>query len=414
MHRRSIRLLVAFAATTLVLGLIPAAQAATTHVVDGDGFGTAANCDDAVTPAFTTISAAVTAAAPGDTIIVCPGLYGESVSVTKANLKILGAQAGVDARTRSLPDADESIVDPPGTDTAFDLNANRIKLDGFKIEGATGNAGLTTRAAKSGYIVQNNIVQENVFGLYLQSGGAIQTIVRFNSFVDNNEPGAATGNGIYSDAGAKTVLIRVNSFARNTNAGILFADGLALDNSNVVIQNNTSRNDTTFVALFRAANFQIIFNKTFDTINADDGSQGSAVFVGGNSNGVLIQGNQLTNPAFSGIAVRDADVGFGTDVQNVDVIDNVIVNAENHGLDVTASNLGVVQARQNDLRDNDVDGIFYGSLTSDNVIRLNTSSNSGDFDCHDASTGSNTAGTANFWRQNTGVTESPNVCKLPT
>jgi hypothetical protein len=399
---------VALATGVLVMGLIPAAQAATTLAVDDDGLGTPANCN-AATPTSATINAAVTLAAPGDTIVVCPGLYPESVAVAKANLKILGAQHGVDARGRVLPDSAESIVDPPGSTTAFDLSANRIRLDGFKIEGATDNAGLTTRASASGYILENNIVQENVFGLYLQSGGATQTIVRFNAFLDNNEPGSASGNGIYSDAGAKTVLIRVNSFAENTNAAILFADG-GVDNSNVVIQNNVSRNDASLVSLFRATNFQVISNKSFDTRNADDVNQGSAIRVGAESDGVLIQGNKLTNPAFSGIAVRD---DFGFFPSNIDVISNVVRNAENDGIDVTATNPGVVNARQNNVRANDVDGIFYDSGTTDNVIRLNTSLNNGDFDCHDASTGPNTAGTANFWRQNTGVTDSPNVCKPP-
>jgi hypothetical protein len=41
--------------------------------------------------AFNTIQAAVNAAAPGDTIQICPGIYNEQVVVTKSNLTIQGA-----------------------------------------------------------------------------------------------------------------------------------------------------------------------------------------------------------------------------------------------------------------------------------------------------------------------------------
>jgi hypothetical protein len=52
---------------------------------------------------YPTIGAAVAAAQSGDTIDVDPGTYNELVTVNVPNLTINGAQAGVDARTRSVP-----------------------------------------------------------------------------------------------------------------------------------------------------------------------------------------------------------------------------------------------------------------------------------------------------------------------
>src|SRR6185503_3798722 len=75
--------------------------AAATLVVDDDGMGSVANCNDA-TPTYLTISAAVLAASSGDTIKVCPGTYLENVVLNKS-LTLLGAQAGVDARGRVSP-----------------------------------------------------------------------------------------------------------------------------------------------------------------------------------------------------------------------------------------------------------------------------------------------------------------------
>ncbi|MEX2275885.1 MAG: right-handed parallel beta-helix repeat-containing protein [Actinomycetota bacterium] len=412
MKHRLIRLLVASAAAALVLASVPAAQAATTLVVDGDGLAAVGDCN-AVTPADSaTIQGAVTLAALGDTIEVCPGPYAESVTVSTPNLTILGAQSGVDARTRAVPSSQESRVNPPATLAGFRLEANRIVLDGFTVRNATDNAGIYTSPLSDGYQVQNNIVTENTFGLYLHSAGDQKSIVRFNRFADNNELGAAAGNGIYSDQGAKGILVRANTFSDHTNGAILFAYSPPAENADVIIQANRSTNDANFVNLFGAFNFSILGNKTLDNVNADDVAQGSAIRVGGQSDGVLIEDNVLRNAAFAGVAVRDD--GFGTGVANVDIIANSVVNAESSGIDVSSAVPAVVQARGNTLRDNDVDGISFAVGTSDNSIRRNTSVDNGDFDCHDKSTGTHTAGTANFWRRNVGVTDSPDgLCRPP-
>ena len=64
---------------------------AATLVVDQDGQGSATNCS-AASVAFTSITAAITAAAAGDIIVVCPGAgpYNEQLSISKA-LTIRGA-----------------------------------------------------------------------------------------------------------------------------------------------------------------------------------------------------------------------------------------------------------------------------------------------------------------------------------
>jgi hypothetical protein len=108
-------------------------------------------------------------------------------------------------------------------------------------------------------------------------------------------------------------------------------------------------------------NAQVLSNQTNDTIDTDDFS--STIFVGGDSAGILIQRNVLTNPGFAGIAVRNVVVG---PVGNVDVLGNTVTGAEGSGIDVTASDFAAVSARNNVLRNNGVgldfpqDGIFFG------------------------------------------------------
>jgi hypothetical protein len=411
--KRMIRMLAPTVACLTVLVFAPVAHAATTLVVDDDGQAAPGNCADP-TATFSSIGDAVAAASAGDTVQVCPGSYTENVVVDK-QLFLEGAKAGIDARTRSL--SNESIVESADpSKPIFLLDADGVVLDGFLVQDNTGNAGVQTTQAHSGYQVINDVIRNNVFGLYLQSGGATQTVVQHDRFVNNNQSGSANGNGIYSDAGLQSALIAQNRFVHHANAAItLVGQGTACSTCGVVggvtIERNTSSNDATFVALFGVQNSDVFRNTTNDTVNSDDANQGSAVFIGGGSTGILVQANRLRNPAFSGIAVRDV---LGTAGNAVRILSNTILNAVNNGIDVTTATAAATLARNNTTKFNDVDGIFFGPDTNGNSIRSNTSLSNGSLDCHDESVGGNTAGTANIWASNTGVTDDPNgLCTPP-
>src|SRR5436309_9643670 len=192
-----------------VLGLVAlgnsSVSVAATLVVDDDGMASATDCN-ATTPAFPTISAAVGAASPGDTIKVCPGMYPELVTVNKT-LTFLGAQASVDARTRAVPLTSESVVGAP--DGAFQIEANNVVIDGFTIQGVVSNpsappftglgAGIWTNpgfsGTEGGHQILNNIIQLNIVGIYLNNTCVFGTLVRFNFIRDNTVAGAASGNG---------------------------------------------------------------------------------------------------------------------------------------------------------------------------------------------------------------------------
>lgn len=402
--KRVIGVSLAFTACLMMIGTLPA-RAAVTQAVDDDGFASLTNCN-AATATHNTIQEGVDAAAAGDTVKVCPGTYIENVTVNKA-LILQGPKAGVNG-TRAQVLANEAVVHASDQNLPiFMLAANSITVNGFLVEDNSNNAGIQTSPAFSGYQILNNIVQNNVFGIYLHGSGAATTLVRRNLLDDNNLPGSASGNGIYSDQGAVGITVLANSFRNHSNTGIIFA-AAGIQQESIIIQNNRSLNDNTFVALFDVQNAQVVANQTNDDVDAGD--FGSTIFVGGNSAGILIQRNVLVNPGFSGIAVRDTLAAVGS-TANVNVLGNTVTGAEGSGIDVTAEDFAAVSARNNTLRNNAIDGIFFGSLTKGNQIRSNTASGNANLDCEDDSVGSGTSGTNNTWTNNNGGSDDPNgIC----
>src|SRR3989442_1198345 len=190
---------------------------------------------------YVTISAAVAAASPGDTIKVCPGTYPEQVTINKT-LTLKGAQAGVDARTRAFVAANESIIDHPCG--PVQIEADNVVLDGFTVQGSILPdpcflAGIWTNpgfsGTQGGHQILNNIVQLNISGIELDSTCAANpTLVQFNLIQNNSNPGPGSGNGIQTNFGLCNATIDSNKFSGHANASVL----LVATQSNLAISNN--------------------------------------------------------------------------------------------------------------------------------------------------------------------------------
>jgi parallel beta-helix repeat protein len=227
------------------VGKKPSPPAGGKHVllVDDDK----AQCKEAD---FTTIQAAVTAAAPQTTILVCAGTYHESVTITKNDLRITAKRA---------PGA--VVLDGVG-ETLFAgfyiQNASGNLIRGFRIQhfheagilldNGDGNRirmnvttgahhdGIELRVGSSGNRIEHNRainnLASNACGIQIRDAGSTGNVVRHNVAVNNNwgiRVGlAATGNtvfhnrsvnnrafGILNFSGANGTSIKGNRVFRN-------------------------------------------------------------------------------------------------------------------------------------------------------------------------------------------------------
>ena len=297
-----------------------------------------------------TINGAIAKASPGDTINVAAGTYPELVNVNK-QLTLLGAQAGLDARSgRGGP---ESIVTGNAGTSAFFITASGVTVDGFTVQGQTNanqfGAGIVIGAGTSGAQIVNNIIQNNVVGLFLANQPAgNQAVIQGNLIRNNNNAGPAAGSGIYTDqyvSGGilRNVLIDNNKFSGNNDAGIDFSSSVANSQSNVTISNNEFAANTRAMVMFYLSSSQIIGNNIHDSTGA---STADLRIFDGNT-GLTINCNVIANGAGRGIKVSAGILGSDRST-NISAHNNNISGNAVAGLEVeTASYTGTFNATNN-------------------------------------------------------------------
>jgi hypothetical protein len=269
------------------------------------------------------LQATINGATAGDTINVTAGTTTQYIVVNKS-LTLRGAQVGVPGYSASRP----------GTETILgngvQVSADNVTMDGFVVSGGdlvgdiSGTGVYLPNRFVTGLIFQNNIVQDNTFGLYLNGIGHT---VQYNLFRSNNRPGAASGDGIYSDFGLTATTIVSNSFISNKNGAIVVIGGVKGGTAdNVTILLNTILNDGT-IAIYGASNVSIVGNSSCNTRN------GHGLILGGGDSDITVTGNQFLASTYRGIRIANGGKfpALNTDIR---IYDNDIANNKLGGLSV--------------------------------------------------------------------------------
>jgi hypothetical protein len=356
----------------------------------------------------------------GDTILVCPGEYKETVQVTKAHLTIKGAKAGHDATRRGR--RGESMVtniDPKGT---VQLLADDIRWDGFTIRGVfkqKNGPGMYTSPDHSGYDIRDTIFEDNGIGLYLGSSGDQTTIVCRNLFIANNEfEGTGGANGIYSDEGARDVSILSNRFEGHNGSGIFFADSTSSGHQqDIRVGWNKSIDDKTFATFFATAQLRMHRNlvraRLFDP-NPVLNKPATAIFIGARNDDVVVSRNRVQAASGNGIDVSETGQLGTASPTKVTLLKNWVEHAKELGISVTAPGQQHYEVRGNRAFDNTLVGLHLGPDTDDAFLIGNKALRNG-LDCQDQSSGNGTAGTDNTWQKNLGDSaKPPGICTPPT
>jgi parallel beta-helix repeat protein len=457
---RGLGRLTAIAGSVLLLtGITAMAQAGTAGAAIPAGaivVGANAAACSGTTPQFATISAAVTAASAGDTIFVCPGVYNESVSITKS-LTLLGAQNGVvanDPTVRTDP-SQESIIDAPvvtdPNDSAQTTATSAIAyttsvggtVDGFTLEGGSGSDGeafagiMALNGSGTGsFDFANNIITGNGEGMQFSTGGTTNptSTVSGNRFVKNNNDttDGRSGSGIFLSNGVPNNLTITNNYFDDNHGngdvnttGDGCAPGSPSSNlaQNVVISHNAAVYDdgfeNNFAVLFCTVGAQVIDNTVTYTDHSDANAD-TAMYLGGGNSNLNLSDNTLSG----GIAA--AGISFNADFYpegTGDVISGNTISDHANGIVVRGANSAVAGNTFPGASDFTISGnTITGSATdgisvqdgSDGTISSNSATGSGTFDCQDSTTGSGTGGTDDTWTNDIGSTSSPaGLCATP-
>jgi parallel beta-helix repeat protein len=356
-----------FVAAVVAAVIVPAAPAfARTWVVDAAN--PAVECPDAD---YASINAAVAAPTtlPGDTIIVCPGLYPESVNVPKPGLTLKAENRPdvncFDPAALALDPTRDSIVD--GVAHSFSLSNDRIELDGFVIQGSV--KGVLTSTLFSGYDIRNNLVRLTNHGIDHNASGAFASRVHHNC-LRQNFTGHASETGDLRNA-----RIDHNDTFSNTGAGIdASGAGTRVD---VRIDHNRSRQDLLGFLISNSRDSELDHNLVDPSLIPNNG-----IVVSGGNVDLEVQHNEigasLGAAAFSGMVFNQAGSVPVFPVPSVDlVVSHNLISGRSNGILLQVNSADASTFSHNMSVDNTMDGIRLSSGNNDNLFEYNQADRNG-------------------------------------
>jgi parallel beta-helix repeat protein len=362
---------------------------------------------------FTTIQGAVTYAASGAHIMVCPGTYQEQVTIP----------AGTDNLTLQSQKPLQAIIQAPAVMTTPKaivlVQAQNVKIQQFTIQGPGPACGDTLE-----------------YGVFVDNGSATIEHNHITHIRDLELGGQLCGdqNGVGVQVGRRILGATGSATVRNNQIDDYQKNGITIDNagSSADVENNLVQGfgpSATIaqngIQVSRGATGQVKNN----TVSGN-------VYVGiqnASSTGILLYADPSTPPAGAvdvennRLSANDTGVYAFQAASSSEVENNKVVNSTDDGVTVDTSdglsvennqvqgndqgvgvyNTSGASLQNNQAKDNRSNGFFADTDTSGNTFQNDQASGSGTFDCRDRSIGTGTAGTANFWLNDHGDTSLP-------
>jgi nitrous oxidase accessory protein NosD len=300
------------------------------------------SCDSA---AYSTIGAAVSAASPWATVVVCGGTYNEQVVLSQP-LTLQGRDGATIDEAGVTPTF--SVPMPPGPAATIYAGvvviSSNVTIDDLTIKDAMGEgiiAGGLTGPIAHVHIHDNRVVNNDL------GGGVPPASPYFQCAAQGQVPGDC-GEGIHLVGNIGWSEVSDNWVSGNSG-GILLSDDIGPTHDNVVEGNTVTKNLSDCGITLPGHNG-----------NALDATGNPQPSVGGVYNN-LIQDNQITDngTAGEGAGVLFADAGPGTASYDNWVVDNYIAGNELSGVTMHAHTLGPGQFE--DLSGNNVEGNWIGT-----------------------------------------------------
>ena len=249
------------------------------------------------------IQAAIDAASDGDTIVVRPGTYAETLDIDK-QITLLGVQSGVDPNGDSRTGAETTIT---GGILLRD-GADGTTIDGFTLQEGDGSlqgqkAGIFLASGAADITIQNNVLthtnndtlSDQFRGILTTSnGGNTDLTINQNSF-------SGWSSGVFINPGATNAVVSGNSFDGNNV-------GMSIDGPDGAVVTNNSFSNNPYEGLGLGP------GEASPTVTLDGNSfSGNGELNGDRSIGVYDNIEVTSNDPNTDAALELID-GFATDI----------------------------------------------------------------------------------------------------
>jgi hypothetical protein len=259
---------------------------------EADGTGTCPPCDVCASGCpFTSVQAAIDAAAPGETISICAGTYTETLTIDK-DLTLRGAGDG--------DGSGDSILRGPGTGSVVTISAGQtVALEHLRITGGDSDDGGGIFSLDANLTLSDCTVTGNT----ARFGGGIESVrgtLTLNESTVNGNASIQGGGGLFVD-GANTTTLNNSTVSDNT-AGHE-GGGIATDDDEVTLMltNSTVRGNISALGgggIFNAGNATLT-NSTVSDNRANDTGGGLHGDGGGIFNAIFgtltLESSSVTN-----------------------------------------------------------------------------------------------------------------------